>query len=108
MNKKTYQQYQPGSFQRLKNVSPSYMKENCIGYGLDNNKVREVLMQHDGILEAWPFMVPLFIKKMATREHIFYNNHNNVSRPKDLKNNTDTSNSGPPKETFLMHKPKVN
>ena len=44
------QKYQPRSFQRHRKYSIKHIPENCLGCGLNNTGVRELLMQHDGAL----------------------------------------------------------
>ena len=96
----TIQQYQPISYQRPKNSSIPYLKEDCIVCGLNRKYVRELLMQHDGKLENCPFKVPLFIKKTSAREQLPQNNHKNGSQPKDFNIKSDTSNTAPPWATI--------
>ena len=61
------------------------MKEKCIGFGLYNKEVREVLIKNDAKLETCPFIGTFSISK-------------------ELNNNIDTSNSGTTKATFARHK----
>ena len=49
-HRNTSQQYQPRSFQRPRKYSIPYLKENCLGCGLNNKGVRELLIQHDETL----------------------------------------------------------
>ena len=76
------QQYQKISFQRPRTSSISYLKEKFIGCGLNNKGVREFLIQHDGTLDNFPFVIPLYIREKAYREQILPNNHKHGSQPK--------------------------
>ena len=63
------------------------MKENCIGCGLNNKRLRELLMQHDGTLENFPFMGPLYIHSKEPREQLIQNNHKHGSSTKEFNKN---------------------
>ena len=65
-------------------------------------------MQHDGKLDTFTFIGPLFIKKNAAREYLLNKNLKNVSQPKHFNKNTDTSNSAPLKAKIDHRRPKVN
>ena len=108
IHKNTSQQCQSRSYQIPSTSSITYPKEDCIGFGLNNKVLRELLMQHDGKLETCPLRVPLFINKQASIEQLPQNNHRNGSRPKDLNKNSDTSNRDHPQAKIACHSPKSN
>ena len=66
-HRNTSQRYQPRSFQRPRTSSIPYLKEDCIGCGLNNKGVRCFLIQLDGKLYFCPFIGPLFIRKSSQR-----------------------------------------
>ena len=65
-------------------------------------------MQYGGKLETCHFRGPFFINKKVSIEQLLQNNHNHGSGPKDFNKNIEISWSGPPKHTFVQHKPQVN
>ena len=108
-HRKTSQQYQPRSFQISSTLSILYLKENCLGCGLNSKGVRELLMKHDGTLENCPFKGLLYIHAKASREQLFHNNHKHVSRPKEFNNNKCTpKNTVPPQAKIAHPRPKSN
>ena len=71
--------------------------------------MRELLIQHDGTLEYFPFRGPFCIHKNSPREQTLQNNHKPGSRLKEFNKNKDTSkNTGPPQATISRPFPKVN
>ena len=106
IHKNTSQQCQSRSYQIPSTSSITYPKEDCIGFGLNNKVLRELLIQHDGKLETCPLRVPLLINKQASIEQLPQNNHKNGSQPKDFNKNTDKSITDPPRIQFLIIDPK--
>ena len=81
------QQYQPISFQRHRKYSIPHLKENCLGFGINNKGVRELIMKHYGTLENTPFIGTLYVHAKAPREQLLQKNHKHVSRPNDFNKN---------------------
>ena len=78
------QQFQPRSFQRYRTYSIPDLKENGLGSGLNKKSVREMIMQHYGVLEFPPFRGPLYMHEKSPREQLLQNNHKHGSRPKEF------------------------
>ena len=54
-----------------KNSSTPYLKENFIVFGLDNKKVRYVLIRNDVNLETCPFVGPILSRKILQENSYF-------------------------------------
>ena len=88
--------------------SITYLKQNCLGYLINNKGTRELLMQNDGSLENCPFMVPLYMHEKAPIEQLLQNNHKHGSQTKDFNKNKYTSNNtGPNQAKISRLRPKV-
>ena len=81
------EQYQTISLQRHRTSSITYLKEHCLGCGINNKGVIELIMQHYGTLENCPFRVPLYIREKSPKEQLLQNNHKHGSSPKDSNKN---------------------
>ena len=104
----TSQQHQPRPFQIPMASSITYLKQNCLGYLINNKGTRELLMQNDGSLENCPFMVPLYMHEKAPIEQLLQNNHKHGSQTKDFnKNKYKSKETGPPQATITKPRQKV-
>ena len=73
----TSQQYQPRYYQIHRTESILYLKEDCIGCGINKKGVRELITQHDGKIENYTFIGQLSIKKKSVIEQLLQNNYKN-------------------------------
>ena len=102
-HKNTNQQYQPIYYQIPRTSSITYLKEECIGCGLNNKGMIKLLIQNDGRIETCPLRGPLFINKNSAIEQLLQNNNKNGSQPKDFNKNIDTCNTAPPQATITQN-----
>ena len=65
-------------------------------------------MQHNGKLDSFLFIGPLFRKKHLPREQLLHNNNTNGSLIKYFNKHTDIYNTARPRDTIARHWPKVN
>ena len=85
------------------------MREDCLGYGINNKVLREILMQYDGTQEMFSFRGELYIHSKAPIKQLIRNNHKHGLRPNEFNKDKDKPrNTGPTPEIIPCHIPKEN
>ena len=87
IHKNNSQQYQPRPYQIPRISSILYLKEDCLGCGLNKKGVIICLIQNDRKLETFPLRGQFFIKKKSPIEHLIHKNKKSTMTKKFQQKN---------------------